>query len=52
MTIANADWIKKYQQAMSRDGYYRGPIDGRYGPATKSAMRACLVSGCTMADWN
>ncbi len=52
MAIANADWIKKYQQAMSRDGYYRGPIDGRYGPATKSAMRACLVSGCTAADWN
>ena len=52
MAIANADWIKKYQQAMSRDGYYRGPIDGRYGPATKSAMRACLVSGCTLADWN
>jgi tetratricopeptide (TPR) repeat protein len=52
MVIANADWIKKYQQAMSRDGYYRGPIDGHYGPETKSAMRACLVSGCTMADWN
>jgi type II secretory pathway predicted ATPase ExeA/tetratricopeptide (TPR) repeat protein len=52
MAIANADWIKKYQQAMSHDGYYRGPIDGRYGPATKSAMRACLVSGCTLADWN
>ncbi len=52
MAVANADWIKKYQQAMSRDGYYRGPIDGRYGPATKSAMRACLVSGCNLADWN
>jgi len=52
MAIADADWIKKYQKAMSRDGYYRGPIDGHYGPATKSAMRTCLVSGCTMADWN
>jgi type II secretory pathway predicted ATPase ExeA/tetratricopeptide (TPR) repeat protein len=52
MAVANVDWIKRYQQAMSRDGYYRGPIDGRYGPATKSAMRACLVSGCSMADWN
>jgi type II secretory pathway predicted ATPase ExeA/tetratricopeptide (TPR) repeat protein len=52
MAIANVDWIKKYQLAMSRDGYYRGPIDGRYGPATKSAIRACLVSGCTLADWN
>ena len=52
MEIANSDWIRKSQQAMSRDGYYRGPIDGRYGPATKSAMRACLVSGCNLAEWN
>lgn len=52
MAIANADWIKKSQQAMSREGYYRGPIDGRYGPATKSAMRACLVSGCNLAELN
>ncbi len=52
MELANAEWIKRSQQAMSRDGYYRGPIDGRYGPETKSAMRACLVSGCNMAEWN
>lgn len=52
MELANAEWIKRSQQAMSRDGYYRGPIDGRYGPETKSAMRACLVSGCNLAEWN
>lgn len=52
MAVADSEWIKRYQQAMSRDGYYRGPIDGRYGPATKSAMRACLDSGCTLASWN
>ncbi len=52
MAIANTDWIRQSQQAMSREGYYRGPIDGRYGPATKSAMKACLVSGCNLANWN
>ena len=49
MTIANAEWIRQTQQAMSREGYYRGPIDGRYGPATKSAIKACLDSGCNLA---
>jgi general secretion pathway protein A len=52
MAVANTDWIRQSQQAMSREGYYRGPIDGRYGPATKSAMKACLVSGCNLANWN
>jgi len=52
MAVADAEWIKRYQLAMSRDGFYRGPIDGRYGPATKSAMRACLDSGCALGSGN
>lgn len=52
MSVADADWIVQYQQAMSREGYYQGPIDGLYGPSTRSAMRACLDLGCDLVASN
>ena len=37
---SNADSsVSQVQSALSREGYYRGAIDGSLGPATQSALR-------------
>ncbi len=35
---ATRDQIKGVQGRLSRDGFYRGPIDGVWGPATADAV--------------
>jgi hypothetical protein len=36
---ANPHRIKAMQGALARRGYYKGPVDGLYGPATADAVR-------------
>ena len=33
-------FVKKVQQALKDKGVYSGPIDGKYGPLTRDAIRA------------
>lgn len=40
--------IRDYQKALAAEGYYRGPVNGRYGPELRDAMRACFAAGCTL----
>jgi peptidoglycan hydrolase-like protein with peptidoglycan-binding domain len=41
LTLATgADQVRHAQQVLQAQGYYRGAIDGRFGPATRSALVA------------
>jgi len=31
--------VRRVQAALAREGYYRGAIDGSFGPATQNALR-------------
>ncbi len=46
----NADLIRDYQQALQRHGLDPGPVDGAYGGATRTALAACVQSGCRLLD--
>ena len=35
----NAENRRQVQEALQRLGYYEGPLDGKFGPATRSAIR-------------
>ena len=37
---ADPAFVKKVQQALKDKGVYSGPIDGKYGTATRDAVRA------------
>ena len=39
-TISSGDPVVDVQLFLKRAGYYRGPIDGILGPASRAAMRA------------
>lgn len=39
-STASRDDIKDTQGRLTRDGFYHGPVDGVWGPATESAMKA------------
>jgi tetratricopeptide (TPR) repeat protein len=34
------DFVRMYQKALARHGYYHGAIDGAYGPSTRAALAA------------
>ncbi len=46
MRVGGADWVRTYQEALAKQGYYRGAIDGANGPNTHTALVACLEAGC------
>ncbi len=39
----SANLVVDVQHALSRRGYYRGPIDGQAGPGTRAAIRAFQI---------
>ena len=51
MRVGGADWVRIYQEALAKHGYYRGAIDGRaYRPQTRAALVACLEAGCRLLE--
>ena len=48
MRVGGADWVRTYQEALAKQGYYRGAIDGANGPNTHAALVACLEAGCRL----
>ena len=50
MRVGGADWVLTYQEALVKHGYYRGAIDGSYGPNTRAALVACLEAGCRVQE--
>jgi len=38
-TDLKQDQVKKIQQKLSDDGFYKGPVDGHLGPKTKAALK-------------
>jgi tetratricopeptide (TPR) repeat protein len=51
MRVGGADWVRTYQEALAKHGYYRGAIDGgAYRPQTKAALGACLEAGCRLLE--
>jgi peptidoglycan hydrolase-like protein with peptidoglycan-binding domain len=50
MQAGKADFVRMYQEALARHGYYRGTIDGAYGAGTRAALVACLDAGCRMLE--
>ncbi len=47
MQAGGADWVRTYQEALAKHGYY---IDGAYGPVTRAALVACLDAGCRLLE--
>lgn len=50
LSASEPEGVKRYQQALMRQGFYEGPIDGHYSPATRSALMACIDVGCEMLE--
>ncbi len=51
MRVGGADWVRTYQEALAKHGYYRGAIDGgAYRPQTRAALVACLEAGCRLLE--
>jgi tetratricopeptide (TPR) repeat protein len=51
MRVGGADWVRKYQEALAKHGYYRGAVDGgAYRPQTRAALVACLEAGCRLLE--
>ena len=50
MKMGGAAQVRAYQEALARNGYYRGAIDGTYEAWTRAALGACLEAGCRMRE--
>jgi peptidoglycan hydrolase-like protein with peptidoglycan-binding domain len=50
MRVGGSDRVRKYQEALAKHGYYRGAIDGLYGPVMRAALAACLADGCRLLE--
>ena len=51
MRVGGTDWVRTYQEALAKHGYYRGAIDGgAYRPQTRAALAACLEAGCRVVE--
>jgi tetratricopeptide (TPR) repeat protein len=51
MRVGGADWVRTYQEALAKHGYYPGAIyGGAYGPQTRAALVACLDAGCRLLE--
>ena len=50
MQAGKADFVRMYQEALAKHGYYNGAIDGAYGAGTRAALAACLDAGCRVVE--
>ena len=51
MRVGGADWVRTYQEALAKHGYYPGAIyGGGYRPQTQAALVACLDAGCRLLE--
>ena len=50
MQMGGANWVRSYQEALAKHGYYPGAIDGVYTAQTKAALVACLDAGCRLEE--
>ncbi len=50
MRAGGVGWIRTYQKALVKHGYYHGRVDGSYGPVTRAALAACLNGGCRLLE--
>jgi tetratricopeptide (TPR) repeat protein len=50
MRAGGENFVRMYQEALVKHGYYRGAIDGAYGPQTRAALVACLKAGCRVQE--
>ena len=42
--------VKRLQTSLVEMGYFDGPVDGEYGPKTRSALEACLKERCRLLN--
>ncbi len=47
MQAGGADWVRTYQEALAKHGYY---VEGSYGTVTRGALAACLDAGCRVVE--
>jgi tetratricopeptide (TPR) repeat protein len=50
MRFGRAGRVRAYQEALAKHGFYRGAVDGAYGPETRAALVACLNAGCRVIE--
>ncbi len=51
MRVGGADWVRTYQEALAKHGYYPGAIyGGGYRPQTQAALVACLDAGRRLVE--
>ena len=50
LSASNSDGVRRYQEALMRQGFYEGPLDGLYSQATRSALMSCIDVGCEVLD--
>ncbi len=41
-----ADQLHAHQETLTKQGHFRGAIDGGCGPQIRAALTACLEAGC------
>ncbi len=50
MRVGGSDRVRKHQEALAKHGYYRGAVDGPYGPQSRASLVACLKAGCRLLE--
>lgn len=45
LEIGGKKLVKTYQKTLSKLGFYKGPIDGDFGPSSRKAAKICIESG-------
>jgi len=48
--IGGAEFVRMYQEALIRHGYYNGPVSGIFDPTTWAALSDCLEAGCRLLE--
>ncbi|MFQ5565609.1 MAG: tetratricopeptide repeat protein [Paracoccaceae bacterium] len=50
MQVGGADQVRVYQEALAEHGYYKGTVDGTFGPQVRAALAACLDDECRLLE--
>lgn len=43
LSLGGSDRVKRAQSFLRDKGFYKGAIDGKYGPNSRKALRACVL---------